>query len=135
MTRLLAILAITLVSAVPAPDAHEPIWSAYLCKEMFGLEPVYGETVEVRTPDGARCDILTPDTAWEVEWCQSGKHWEAPSQATFYGRAFNRERGVILLMNGGPNEDKYYLRTQIVCTADAIPLVTVDVRQPPRGRR
>lgn len=78
-----------------------------------------GET-ECRTPDGSRVDILTKDTAWEVE--RASKWQSAIGQSLFYGMATNRQPGIILLIAEPERERRYYLRCLAVCAAHGIRL-------------
>jgi len=85
---------------------------------------------EVATPDGSRCDILTPTTAWEVDW--ASKKFEAVGQALYYSLALSesgdkRGPGIVLLMKGPEDKDDY-LRCARLCDKYGIRLMTVDAR-------
>lgn len=120
-----AILFIVLLQ--PMSEWNEPQWSAHICKQKFGLEPVNGKTVEVRTPDGSRVDILTKEYAVEVDWCKSGKWAEAIGQSLFYAAATNRKPAIILLMKNPVKERRYYLRALVVCNKYNIKLTVYRV--------
>ena len=82
---------------------------------------------EVATPDGSRCDILTPTTAWEVDW--ASKKFEAVGQALYYSLALSesgdkRSPGIVLLMKGPEDKDDY-LRCARLCDKYGIRLITV----------
>lgn len=94
---------------------RETEWSAKLAEDIEGAQ------TEFRLPDGSRVDILTDETAWEVEW--SDKWEEAIGQSSFYGIATNRKPGVWLLLRGDHDED--YLRCLLVCRKLGIQLKTV----------
>ena len=90
---------------------NEVAWSVHIAAEIGGK-------TEVLTPDGSRCDILTDNFAYEVDWCTRSKpykHWESVSQAIFYGAVFNRKPAVILLFDGSDVAKKSYLRCLLVC--------------------
>jgi hypothetical protein len=91
------------VRQMPTSADRETTWSAYLAGEVNG-------EAEHRLPDGSRIDILTDQTAWEVEWCE--KWEESIGQALFYGIATNKTAGVWLLKKHGDDED--YLRCLLV---------------------
>ena len=110
----------------PGPPAdrstwREVQWSAHLAGQMGGQ-------AEARTPDGSRVDILTEDTAWEVDWCASGKWSQGIGQALYYGLATNRKPGLILLQKDPTKERRYYLRALVVCARYGITLRVVVVR-------
>ena len=95
--------------AVGLRNAYEPAWSAWIATQM-GYEP--SEVCEVKTFDGSRVDILTPELAIEVEWSYKWK--ESIGQAVLYGIETDRRPGIILLSRG--KDMKYLHRCQIVCT-------------------
>ena len=99
---------------------RETQWSAHLAEQMGGI-------AEARTPDGSRVDILTDATAWEVDWCSSGKWSQGIGQALFYGLATNRKPGLILLQKDPTAERRYYLRALAVCGRYGITLRVVVV--------
>lgn len=105
-------------SPPPGPGWRETQWSAHLAREMGGQ-------AEARTPDGSRVDILTKDTAWEVDWCSSGKWAQGIGQALYYGLATNRKPGLILLQKDPERERRYYLRALAVCAKYGVTLKVV----------
>lgn len=105
-----------LCGMAPPEGSHEPAWSKALAKRLHGQ-------AEYRTPDGSRVDVLTDETAWEVEWAAKWK--EAPGQALLYGMATGRKPGVILLFKDR-EERLEYLRCLAVCSRAGITLRTVD---------
>ena len=97
---------------------RETDWSRHLAKQMRGIP-------EYVLPDGSRVDILTDDTAWEVEW--SYKWPEAIGQAVFYGLATDRAPGVSLLVT--PGQDENYLQCLMVCRHLDIKLQVTKVKK------
>lgn len=80
--------------------------------ETLRLAPKYNAQVEVRMPDGTRCDLLNDVYAIEVDF--SRKYAESVGQATLYSIWTGRKPAVILLSRG--NEDKLHiLRAKLVC--------------------
>ncbi len=67
---------------------------------------------EARMIDGTRVDLLTSDTAWEVDWLKDAKHYEAIGQALWYAELTNRRGGVILLVKP---EHKKNLNKAVAC--------------------
>lgn len=96
-------LAIVLVQS---SDWNERQWSDHLAQQLGG-------TSEVRLADDSRCDILTDDYVYEVEWADKWK--EAPSQAILYGGLTNRKPAVILLLKQGQDNKRSILRCALVC--------------------
>lgn len=80
----------------------------------------------------AFADIVTPGTAWEVDFAHNGKEYEAVGQGLFYGAAMGKRAGVILLSDGtdGAQVERSRLSAQrgrvdefiVVPIAGAVPL-------------
>lgn len=127
---LLASRGATAPDAAPAAPAapvdraqwRETDWSAFIADEMrrSGIDAV----TEAKGADGSRCDILTPTISYEVEWSHNGKWKEAIGQAVFYSIQHDRRPGIIMLMDGSPNEQVDYLRCLAVCGKLGIRLET-----------
>ena len=86
---------------------NEVKWSAYIANEM-------GARAEYACADGSRCDILTDELAYEVEWAKKWK--EAPGQAILYGVLTNRKPAVLLLVKNRNEERRFILRCALVCS-------------------
>lgn len=72
---------------------------------------------EYRLPDGTRVDILDvrAGIAWEVEWCDRSKVYEAVGQAVKYAAATDTEPGVWLLKRRGDvKSDEAYLSALVM---------------------
>jgi len=128
MRRATVITLAGLLAWLPPPETagdrsgwRETQWSAHLAQQMGG-------EAEHRLPDGSRVDILTDETAWEVDWCRSGKWSQGIGQALFYGLATGRTPGLILLQKDPQAERRYYLRALVVCARYGITLSVVDAR-------
>ena len=81
-------------------------------------------TLEAKTPDGSRVDILTDEYAYEVDWAY--KWPQAIGQSLYYAAATNRKPGIILLFKNRTEERRYYLRCLVVCNRYNIRLITKD---------
>lgn len=104
---------VVIVLFQPLSEWNEVRWSAQLCQDRFNQAPVNGKTVEVRTPDGSRADIVSAEYAVEVEWAKKWK--EAPAQAILYGIGLNKKPMVLLLVRDPAKEQRYILRCMVVC--------------------
>lgn len=91
---------------LPSPNDNEPAWSKWIAQERGGI-------AEFRCREGSRVDVLTDSMAYEVEWVKKWK--EAIGQALLYSVLTGRPGGVILLLRGKPNEEKYILRCAVAC--------------------
>lgn len=89
----------------PLADGSEREWCEYLIR----TEPIQrlGDPhLEVVLADKSRCDILTTQIAWEVDFARKWR--EGIKQAVHYGALTGRRGGLILLYN--PNRDGMYFR-------------------------
>ena len=98
----------------------EIYYSAKIAEEM-------GVAAEVRLPDETRCDILTDEYAYEVEWATKWK--EAPGQAVLYSIWTDRKPAIILLIRNYRNEKLHILRCKMVCERLNIRLEFYDVNK------
>ena len=110
------------VIAPPAAGANEPEWSRYVARQ-WGLNPE--EVCEYLLPEGSRVDVITNDTAWEVEWAYN--HYEAVGQALHYSIWSGRKPGIVLLMRSGIADDRALFRTKTICIKYDIKLRVVKV--------
>lgn len=98
------------VSSVDRPSLSEDEWVA----ELIASGDLSGEP-QHRLPDGTRVDLLTPDVAYEVEWCDRTKVYEAFGQAIYYASSTNRDPGVILLRRRGDEKsEKAYMMALVM---------------------
>lgn len=78
---------------------------------------------EVHTADNARCDLVTDDVAWELDWA---KKWaECGGQATFYAKELNRKPGMVLLAESG--DERFVERAKVVAKSIKAELIVVPV--------
>lgn len=77
---------------------------------------------------GTRCDVVTDDYAFEVEWLN--KYKEAPGQALLYASLLRKKPGIILLSRNNPMDRIYYLRSVIICQKADIHLEVIDTDDP-----
>lgn len=89
------------------PHPHNELWYAKR------LAPRYNAVCEVVCDEnGARCDLVSPTHAFEVDWAP--KWAEGIGQACYYGMRLKRRPSVILLYSG-PNDERYVRRCKAVC--------------------
>ena len=63
--------------------------------------------IEVRLPDGTRCDCVTADHAIEYEF---GRKWaEAIGQSLFYSLQTGKRAGIVLILER-PEDRKFWIR-------------------------
>lgn len=89
-------------------------------EEVQRLAPKYGGEVEVRMPDGTRCDLLTDEIAFEADW--SHKWAEGVGQSLHYALMTGRRPGLILLAKDPAAEWRHLVRAARVCGAHGITL-------------
>lgn len=92
------------IPVIPDRTANEIEWNRY-----FNI--VLQDTQNGTLPDGSSVDILTSQTAWEVDWADKWK--EAVGQSLFYSLSTGRAPGIWLLKRGMA-DDEYYLRCLLV---------------------
>lgn len=80
----------------------------------------WGGETEVVQWDGTRVDILTVDTAWEVDWPH--KWAEAVGQSLYYAHLTERKPGIVLLVKDMAKERRYVYRCQTLCVKYGIRL-------------
>jgi hypothetical protein len=122
-------------SPIPAVDARETEWSAYVAKEWSGVVSTSAVT-EYLLADETRIDIyednrvndnLIFDVAWEVELAAKWK--EAIGQAAYYQEMSGADAGgVVLIVLDASKEKADILRCFIACKRCHLWLYTVDQR-------
>ena len=65
--------------------------------------------IEVRLPDGTRCDAVTSSHAVEVEWAH--KWYQGFGQALWYGFQLNKKPGIVMILRTEADR-KYVYRIQ-----------------------
>ena len=73
-------------------------------QDIFAAE--VGGRTEVTAGDGTRCDILTDSYAIEVDFAR--KWGEANGQSLNYGFQFNRQAGIVLILEK-PSDRKHLI--------------------------
>lgn len=113
---------------VPAADARETVWSAYVASK---FEDSGDKCVcEYKLSEDSRIDIYQHHgmggyTAWEVE--RAAKFKEAIGQALFYQLMTNAsEGGIVLMALGDPSDKLDILRCKLVCQKVGLRLLVVD---------
>ena len=119
-TGVVALVSVMSWWAVHAHKAQTPRRTeAYYVRQINAKHFAGKARIEATTVDGARCDILTPDMAIEVDYAP--KWAEAIGQSLYYGIAFDRNPGIYLLMKGN-SDRRYWSRCLAVCSNYGITL-------------
>ena len=111
-------LSLGILLALPyyAEATHPERWYA----ERAAAE--YNGILELRMPDGTRCDIVTERHAIEVEFAPKWK--EAIGQSLHYAAQTDRIAGILLILVE-PNEERYLESLREVIAHYSLP---IDVR-------
>ena len=91
----------------------------------------YNARVEVRLWDATRVDMLSDDTAWEVDW--SHKWAEGIGQALYYAAVTRKRPGLVLLVRDMDRDRRYVYRAQTVCAKHGIELRIEVLRKDANG--
>ena len=99
LTTLVFLLLTATASALPE-SYYQDIFAAQI-----------GGRTEVTAGDGTRCDILTDSYAIEVDFAR--KWGEAIGQSLNYGFQFNRQAGIVLILEK-PSDRKHLIRVNSI---------------------
>ncbi len=117
-------------SPVPAADARETVWSAYVASK---FDDAGSECeCEYRLSDESRIDVYQHHSmggysAWEVERCPKWK--ESVAQALYYQLMTDAaEGGVVLIALGDADDKANILRCKLVCQKVGLRLLVVDAK-------
>jgi hypothetical protein len=113
LTNCLFLLVSATVSALPE--------SYY--QDIFATE--IGGRTEVTAGDGTRCDILTDSYAIEVDFAR--KWGEAIGQSLNYGFQFNRQAGIVLILEK-PSDRKHLIRVNSIIQYYGLPIKVWEMR-------
>lgn len=83
-----------------------------------------GGRTEVTAGDGTRCDILTDSYAIEVDFAR--KWGEAIGQCLNYGFQFNRQAGIVLILEK-PSDRKHLIRVNSIIQHYDLPIKVWEV--------
>jgi hypothetical protein len=84
-----------------------------------------GGRTEVTAGDGTRCDILTESYAIEVDFAR--KWGEAIGQSLNYGFQFNRQAGIVLILEK-PSDRKHLIRVNSIIQHYDLPIKVWEMR-------
>jgi len=73
----------------------------------------YGWQQSVRTPVGTECDIVTEDSAIEIEWARAHKSYEALGQALHYADQLAKRPGILFLLRGDDRDERQKIMERI----------------------
>jgi len=113
LTTFLFLLFTTSASALPEKH-YQDIFAAQV-----------GGRTEVTAGDGTRCDILTDSYAIEVDFAR--KWGEAIGQSLNYGFQFNRQAGIVLILEK-PSDRKHLIRVNSIIQHYDLPLKVWEMR-------
>lgn len=111
---------ITALLITPTLAEHqykEKDYQAIWCNKMEGI-------LEVVTEDGARADCIT--LLYAVEFDFAPKWAESVGQSLYYGLAFNKKPGIVLIMENPKEDEKYLKRLQMIAKKYKIKVWTMD---------
>lgn len=86
-------------------------------QDIFATE--IGGRTEVTAGDGTRCDILTDSYAIEVDFAR--KWGEAIGQSLNYGFQFNRQAGILLILEK-PSDRRHFIRVNSIIEHYDLPI-------------
>ena len=92
-------------------------------QDIFAAE--VGGRTEVTAGDGSRCDILTDSYAIEVDFAR--KWGEAIGQSLNYGFQFNRQAGIVLILEK-PSDRKHLIRVNSIIQHYDLPIKVREMR-------
>jgi len=121
MKKLLSLLILFLSSASYAIE-NEAFYSDKFCKEMSGKS-------EHVLKDLSRVDCLTDTHAFEFDWADGMKVYEAIGQSLYYASETGKEPGIYLLIRK-KNSEKHIRKVKRVIETFELPikLVIKDIR-------
>ena len=103
VTGVICLTAQTPTPESPAVKKDEKYWQAIVAKELKGV-------TEFVLDDKARIDILTADTAIEVDWA---KKWaEGIGQALYYSAKTTKKAGIVYIVQ--EDSDTVFVRRALV---------------------
>lgn len=106
--RILFIIIILFISGISYSQLSRQ--SEVYYKDTFAL--ILNGKTEVLLNDQSRADIVTDSFAIEVDFAN---HWaESIGQSLYYSKKLNKKAGVLLIINGGVNDNKDVKRLMIV---------------------
>ena len=101
---------------------NEAFYSDKFCKEMSGMS-------EHVLKDLSRVDCLTDTHAYEFDWADGMKVYEAIGQSLYYASETGKEPGIYLLIRK-KNSEKHIRKVKRVIEAFELPikLIITDIR-------
>ena len=106
MKKLLLLLILSISSFSSYAIENEAYYSEKFCNEMSGQS-------EYVLKDLSRVDCLTDTHAFEVEWAEGMKVYEAIGQSLYYSAATGKKPGILLLIRK-ENSEKHIEKVQKV---------------------
>ncbi len=102
---------------------NEDYYNRQFCEQKSGQ-------AEYRLGDLSRVDCLTDTHAFEADWADGSKVYEAIGQALYYAAETNKLPGIVLLVRKDKS-DKYIRKVRRVIEVFELPikLILIDVRE------
>ena len=102
---------------------NEDYYNRQFCEQMSGQ-------AEYRLEDLSRVDCLTDTHAFEVDWADGSKVYEAIGQALYYSAETGKLPGILLLVRKDKSEKYIRKVKRVIETFELeIKLIIMDVRQ------
>ena len=119
--NLFLILTLLIISINGIAKETEKYYSAKFCEEMSGQ-------ADYTLQDKSRVDCLTETHAFEVDWADGMKVYEAIGQSLYYASQTGKLPGILLLIRKD-NSEKHIRKVQEVISAFNLPieLVVIDL--------
>ena len=122
LVKIFLTLSLLIGSAFVHALENEDYYNRQFCEQMSGQ-------IEYRLEDLSRVDCLTDTHAFEVDWADGSKVYEAIGQALYYAAETGKLPGIVLLIRKDKS-DKYIRKVRRVIEVFElqIELIVLDVR-------
>ena len=119
MTKLLLLLILSISSFTSYAIENEAYYSEKFCNEMSGQS-------EYVLKDLSRVDCLTDTHAFEVDWAEGMKVYEAIGQSLYYSSETGKLPGILLLIRK-ENSEKHIRKIREVIKAFDLPIELLEL--------
>ena len=119
MKKLLLLLILSIISFSFYAIENEAYYSEKFCNEMSGQS-------EYVLKDLSRVDCLTDTHAFEVDWAEGMKIYEAIGQSLYYSSETGKLPGILLLIRK-ENSEKHIRKVREVIKAFDLPIELLEL--------
>ena len=119
MKKLLLLLILSISSFTSYAIENEAYYSEKFCNEMSGQS-------EYVLKDLSRVDCLTDTHAFEVDWAEGMKVYEAIGQSLYYSSETGKLPGILLLIRK-ENSEKHIRKVREVIKAFDLPIELLEL--------